>query len=58
MRQVARWYDVSIDYRGNTDPQLGGETSRQMDLSALLKKLELTGEVKFRMEGRKIIVMP
>jgi ferric-dicitrate binding protein FerR (iron transport regulator) len=58
MRQVARWYDVSIDYRGSADPQLGGETSRQVDLSALLKKLELTGEVKFRVEGRKIIVMP
>jgi ferric-dicitrate binding protein FerR (iron transport regulator) len=56
MRQVARWYDVTIDYQGDTDPQLGGEISRQMDLSKLLEKLELTGLVKFQMEERKIIV--
>jgi ferric-dicitrate binding protein FerR (iron transport regulator) len=58
MRQVARWYDVTIDYQGDTDPQLGGEIFRQVDLSKLLEKLELTGQVKFRVDGRKIIVMP
>lgn len=57
MRQVARWYDVTIVYQGDTDPPLGGAISRQVDLSKLLEKLALTGQVKFRVEGRKVIVM-
>jgi transmembrane sensor len=57
MRQVARWYDVDIEYNGPipTDNFMGG-TSRQANVSELLNILEQTKSVKFRIEGKKIIV--
>ncbi|MFI5193293.1 MAG: FecR family protein [Chitinophagales bacterium] len=58
MRQLARWYDVEIEYRGVTSKHFGGTISRNVNLSQVLKMLELTGEVKFMIEGKKIIAMP
>lgn len=58
MRKVARWYDVEVVY----DPlvperiKLGGWVSRSKNLSAVLKVLESTGEVHFKVTGRRIIV--
>ena len=58
MREVSRWYDVDIEYRGDkpTDNFMGG-ISRQGNVSELLKILEHTQAVHFIIEGRKIIVM-
>lgn len=58
MRQVARWYNVEIEYKGPVpaDNFMGG-TSRQENVSELLKILEQTQSVRFRIEGKKIIVM-
>lgn len=58
MRQVARWYDVEVEYKDNSNEMFGGTVTRQANLSALLERLELTGKVKFRIEGRKIVVNP
>ncbi len=58
MRQVSRWYDVDIEFRGNVPLHFGGGISRQVNVSEVLKKFELTGKVRFKMEGQKIIVMP
>jgi transmembrane sensor len=58
MRQLARWYDVEIEYRGVTSKHFGGTISRNVNLSQVLKMLELTGEVKFTIQGKKIIAMP
>ncbi len=57
MRQIERWYDVEVEYRGNP-PQgtFGGTYSKNKDIQELLKGLELTGLVHFQIEGRKIIV--
>lgn len=59
MRQVARWYDVEIVYRGNI-PQnkFYGVIPRQHNVSQLLEVLEVTHHVHFHIDGRKIIVMP
>ncbi|HEY5408368.1 MAG TPA: FecR domain-containing protein [Ginsengibacter sp.] len=58
MRQLARWYDVEIEYRGPipTDNFMGG-TSRQENISEMLKILEQTKAVHFLIEGKKVIVM-
>ncbi len=57
MRQIARWYDVDVEYRDNlSETQLGGIVSRKEDLRQLLSYFEMTGKVKFNLEGRKIIV--
>jgi transmembrane sensor len=57
MRQIARWYDVEVEYRNvPAETQLGGVVSRKEDLRQLLNYFEIAGKVKFTVEGRKIIV--
>jgi len=58
MRQLARWYDVEVEYRGKTDDLFIAEMRRNIKLSDALKALELTGKVRFEINGKKIIVMP
>ena len=58
MRQLSRWYDVEIEYKGKTDDLFIAEMHRQIKLSDALKALELTGKVRFEIQGKKIIVMP
>lgn len=56
LRQLERWYDVEIVYDGNVPQRkFGGEISRNLNLSEVLKVLEKV-EVKFKIEGRKLIV--
>ena len=58
MKEVARWYDVQIEYRGSVDDlNFGGNMSRQKNVSELLKRMEATQAVKFEVEGRKITVI-
>lgn len=58
MRQVARWYDVEVEYKGRITRHFGGTISQDVNVSQVFKMLELTGAVKFTIEGRKIVVMP
>ena len=58
MRQLSRWYDVEVEYKGKTDDLFIAEMRRNIKLSDALKALELTGKVKFDIQGKKIIVMP
>jgi transmembrane sensor len=59
MRQVARWYDVEIIYKNKTDyKKFFGTISRTKKLSEILKALEMNQNVHFKIEGRKIEVMP
>ena len=58
MRQLSRWYDVEIEYKGKTDDLFIAEMRRNIKLSDALKALELTGKVKFEIQGKKIIVLP
>ena len=58
LRQVSRWYDVDIEYKGNVDLHFTGQLPRSENASALFENLALTGEVHFTIEGRKIIVSP
>jgi transmembrane sensor len=58
MRQLSRWYDVDVRYEGQVRAHFGGSMSRQVNVSEVLEKLEMTGAVKFRIEGKTIIVMP
>ncbi|MFD2553440.1 FecR family protein [Sphingobacterium tabacisoli] len=59
MRQLARWYDVEITYTGDLDNKIfTGRILRKSSINEVLKKLELTGGIHFKIEGRRIIVMP
>ncbi len=58
MRQIARWYDVEVVYQGNvTVDRFGGDLQRNLPLSAILKALEKS-QVHFKIEDRKLIVLP
>ena len=57
MHQISRWYDVDVEYKGNITAHFGGTISRNADLPQVLNMLQLTGEVKFRIEGKKVIVL-
>lgn len=58
MRQIGRWYDVEIEYQGKMSKEtFGGTYSKNKDINELLKGLELTGLIHFKIEGRRIIVM-
>jgi len=66
MRQVARWYDVDVEYQtSRTDQYYTGVISRSQNISALLQMLELTGTVHFQIDNKpvngkhgKIVVLP
>lgn len=59
MRQLERWYDIEVFYEGNVTTSFNA-TNISMDLpiSELLKLFELTEQIRFKIEGRKVIVMP
>lgn len=58
MRKVARWYDVDVQYQGNMEgKEFGGKISRYNNISDLLKTLELTRTIHFKVEGRRVTVM-
>lgn len=58
MRMVARWYNIEVVYENPPgDLRYGGEVSRSKNLSDILKMLEATGDVKFKVEGRRVTVI-
>lgn len=58
MRKVSRWYDVEVVYQDQL-PRVSflGALSRSKNLSALINILEESGEVHFKIQGRRIVVM-
>jgi len=58
MRQIERWYDIEVVYEKNVpDIKFGGKMSNDVSLQGLLKSLQ-ESDVHFRLEGRKLIVLP
>lgn len=58
MRQLARWYDIEIVYeKGIPNIVFEGEINRQNALADVLHSLERLG-VHFKLEGRRLTVLP
>ncbi|NII23445.1 DUF4974 domain-containing protein [Pseudoflavitalea sp. X16] len=58
MRQLARWYDIEIVYEKDIpDIAFEGEINRQNELADVLHSLERLG-VHFKLEGRRLTVLP
>lgn len=56
MRQISRWYDVVVIYEGDIPGEtFSGIVNRNSTIGQVLKIME-AGGIKFRLEGRKIIV--
>jgi transmembrane sensor len=59
MSKLSRWYDIQVVYEGAlSKASFGAEISRKKSLSQVLKALEKTGDVHFKIEGRRVTVMP
>lgn len=59
MKKISRWYDIDVEYQGDVyDKRLGGMVSRYADIQDLLKTISLTGSVHFKINGRRVTVMP
>ena len=58
MRQISRWYDVEVEYKGNISLHFGGSMSRNVNISQVLDMLERAGGIKTSVTGKKITVMP
>jgi transmembrane sensor len=58
MRQIARWYDVEINYQGQVKQHFIATIPMNATASEVFRALEMTGGVHFKIEGRKITVMP
>lgn len=57
VREVARWYNVDVEYAGDKTPDIRftGEMRRDVSLQTVLAYLEELG-VNFRMEERKLVI--
>lgn len=60
MRKIARWYGVEAVYpeKMPRDLNFSGSISRNKNLSQILKIVEMTGCIHFKISGRKLYVMP
>ena len=58
MQQVERWYDVQVVYEAKISKHFVADIRRNVPLSQLLKLLEATDQVHFRIDGKKVMVMP
>lgn len=56
MSQLSRWYNFEIVYKRKIDTRFYLEVSRNRKLSEILKMLELTGNIKFEIIRKTIIV--
>lgn len=58
MRQISRWYNVEIVYKGKIPTgHFSGLVSRGNDISQVLKIMQ-AGGVHFKIEGRRVVVLP
>lgn len=58
MEELSRWYDIEVEYRpGVSNQKIGGTFSKSKNIQELLFSIETLGGIKFKIEGRRVIVM-
>ncbi|MFD0749227.1 FecR family protein [Mucilaginibacter calamicampi] len=58
MRRLSRWYDIEVIYETNTPAGgLNGRISRYKSITQVLRALEATQSVHFKVEGRRVTVL-
>ncbi len=58
MADLSNWYDLEVEYQGDMSKiYFHGNYLRSRDVKKLLNSLELTNKVKFKIEGRRVIVL-
>ena len=58
MRQLSRWYNIEVKYEGKvTDEVFYGRVARTRKISEVLRILERSQKVHFKIEGRRVTVL-
>jgi transmembrane sensor len=58
MKKASRWYDVEVEYQGNiANKKLWGTVSRYKDITELLDNIAITSSLRYKIEGRRVILM-
>ena len=58
MRELARWYNIDVRYEGKvTDEVFYARVKRSRNISEVLKILESSEKVHFKIEGRRVTVL-
>jgi ferric-dicitrate binding protein FerR (iron transport regulator) len=59
LKKISRWYNVDVVYQNKEAGKqiFGGTISKYGKISQILHMLELTGDVKFKVEGKTITVL-
>ena len=56
MRQLVRWYDIDVAYKGKVTSELfGGKIQRNLNLSEVMEILKTIG-VEYKVEGKTLII--
>lgn len=58
MRRLSRWYKMDVAYQGNITAHFGGSVSMDVPISKVFEMLEMTGGVKFQINGQNVTVLP
>ena len=58
MRQLARWYDVDIQYEGKMSTDVFSAMIRRDNKASEVLRILALSDVHFRIEGKRIVVMP
>jgi ferric-dicitrate binding protein FerR (iron transport regulator) len=57
MRKISRWYGVDVVFQNDINENFGGVISKFENVSQVLKILEVTETIHFKIEKRRITVM-
>lgn len=58
LQQAVRWYDITVVYKTTIHKHFNAEVLRSEPIEKLLRLLELTGAVHFKIENKTIYVLP
>jgi transmembrane sensor len=57
MHRLSRWYNVEVDYNSLPERRIYASISTNVNLSEVLRMLEITSDLKFNVDERRISVM-
>jgi transmembrane sensor len=57
MREIERWYDVDVDESVLPAKKFNGSIPRNVKLSEVLAMIELTSNLKFKIQGRSVVMI-
>lgn len=58
MQQAAKWYGITVRYNGKTNQEFSGNIPRSSTLEEFLQMLQLSGEIRFAINGKQVVVQP